>query len=348
MRRHLNHIQQTGMPRWRGFNLLQKFRFDNAAKSVVFARPNMPFDEEDFALIRELGFDFVRLPLDYLCWSDQEDWRRLDERTLAEIDQAVDLGRQYGLHVCLNFHRAPGYCINAPAEPRNLFKDAEALDAFRYHWTAFAQRYKGISGDRLTFNLINEPPDTHRPEQMTRQDFVRVMRAGIEAIRAVDPARPIIVDGLGTGKRPVAELIGYPQVYQSTRGYAPLSITHHDSWLNCPEGWVKPEWPGKDQQGLWWDAELLRREYECWADIAETGVGVFCGEVGCFNKTPHDVVLAWFNDQLQILTQHRIGYALWNFKGPFGILNSGRADVAYERFHGHLLDRQLLALLQRY
>ena len=42
-----------------------------------------------------------------------------------------------------------------------------------------------------------------------------------------------------------------------------------------------------------------------------------------------------------------IGYALWQFDGDFGVLNSGRADVAYEDWHGQKLDRKLLELLKK-
>ncbi|MFW5742280.1 MAG: endoglucanase, partial [Spirochaetota bacterium] len=72
------------------------------------------------------------------------------------------------------------------------------------------------------------------------------------------------------------------------------------------------------------------------------------GEAGAFNRTPHGVVLAWFEDVLQILTPRNIGYALWNFRGPFGILDSDRHDVEYEEWYGHELDRDYLSLLQRY
>jgi endoglucanase len=44
----------------------------------------------------------------------------------------------------------------------------------------------------------------------------------------------------------------------------------------------------------------------------------------------------------------RFGWALWNFRGSFGILDSGRADVQYEEGHGHKLDRTMLELLQAY
>lgn len=58
--------------------------------------------------------------------------------------------------------------------------------------------------------------------------------------------------------------------------------------------------------------------------------------------------LAWFTDVLDILTSNGIGYALWNFRGDFGILDSGRADVDYQDWHGPQLDARLLALLKQY
>ena len=39
---------------------------------------------------------------------------------------------------------------------------------------------------------------------------------------------------------------------------------------------------------------------------------------------------------------------MWNFRGSFGVLDSGRADVAYEDFHGHKLDRKMLDVLLKY
>jgi endoglucanase len=40
------------------------------------------------------------------------------------------------------------------------------------------------------------------------------------------------------------------------------------------------------------------------------------------------------------------GQALWNLKGDFGVLNSGRKEVVYENFKGHKLDRRMLELLR--
>jgi endoglucanase len=105
------------LPRWRGFNLLNKF----------MATAQKPFDERDFADIAELGFDFVRLPLDYLCWTDPGNLKVLKESALKEIDQAVELGKKHGIHVQINFYRAPGFTVAKPAEPKSIWSDQGIL-----------------------------------------------------------------------------------------------------------------------------------------------------------------------------------------------------------------------------
>jgi hypothetical protein len=97
-----------------------------------------------------------------------------------------------------------------------------------------------------------------------------------------------------------------------------------------------------------WGRERLEKMYAPWAELAKKGIGVHCGECGCFSKTPHDVFLAWFTDVMDILASHGIGYALWNLSGSFGVLNSQRADVEYEDWYGSKLDRKLLTVLQKY
>jgi len=83
-------------------------------------------------------------------------------------------------------------------------------------------------------------------------------------------------------------------------------------------------------------------------ELVQQGISVHCGEGGAFCHTPHDVFLRWLRDVLEILTTHGIGYALWNLRGAFGVLDSGRADVSYQDWHGHQLDGELLELLRAF
>ena len=63
---------------------------------------------------------------------------------------------------------------------------------------------------------------------------------------------------------------------------------------------------------------------------------------------PHPVALAWLEDALTVLNEYGIGWALWNLRGPFGVLDSGREDVEYEDLDGHKLDRAMLDVLLRH
>jgi len=372
-------INATNIPRWRGFNLQEMFGW---------GRKPGPFSELDFELMAEWGFNFVRLPMSYWNWSDRQNWMTIDEKPLRYIDQAIELGRQYGIHVSLNFHRIPGYCITqADAEPALLFhgpaeQRQKALTAAMHHWRHFARRYKGIPGGRLSFNLLNEPPfacldqalvralQAQLPEfaafLITERDYEQVVRALVAAIRQVDPDRLIVADGLNVGRKPVQGLADLGLVH-GTRGYDPTSLTHYRaSWSTDGPPWLTnrapPTWPLLVKQtdfkhplmgtvlgcGRWDKARLRRELIQPWKRLEAKGARVHVGEWGVHNQTPHDVTLAWMRDALSLWKEAGWGYALWELRGTFGVLDSRRADVKYEACKGRKLDRKMLALLQEF
>ncbi len=482
------------LPRWRGFNLLEKFHRDWS---------NGPYRESDFKIVSEFGFNFVRLPLDYRVWIEGNDWNRFDQRVLGEIDQAVAWGQKYSVHVCLNFHRAPGYTVASPAEATSLWTDEETQTVCAKHWAEFARRYQGIPNANLSFNLFNEP------SHIDKDVYVAVVKKMAAAIRAEDPNRLIISDGLQWGQEPLPEIAAMG-IAQATRGYTPIEITHYRAnWMNGSDRWPIPSWPrvtadatlyspskselpadvrrplqitsdfqgdtqlrfrigtvsGKTSLGIMADGKTIRSQtfdpkpdsdqwvsvkyipqwqtyqgvyahnetvtipagtkmiefvatdgdwmtlseititqnltkghsHETklafrnqwgeppsklrfvvnsdpnghstasfrggmeqdrqwlfeqslapWRAAQKSGMGVMVGEFGCHNQTPHDVTLAWMEDNLANWQQADMGWALWNLRGSFGVLDSDRKDVKYENYQGHKLDRKMLKLLQKY
>ena len=51
-------------------------------------------------------------------------------------------------------------------------------------------------------------------------------------------------------------------------------------------------------------------------------------------------------DGLELWKEAGWGWALWNFRGSFGVLDTRRRDVVYEDFKCHKLDRKMLGLLR--
>ncbi len=318
------------LPRWRGFNLLEKFQsFDNK-----------PFLETDFQWMADWGFDFVRLPMDYRCWTDKKDPYKYDEKVLGEIDQAVAWGKKFGVHVDLNLHRAPGYTVASPKEKMNLWKDEEAQKQFDAQWAMFAKRYRGIPAGQVSFDLVNEPAN------VKTEAYAKVVRRVTAAIRHEDPDRLVIADGLQYGRDPVFALADLG-IAQSTRGYDPMRVSHYGAAWVGGDKWPVPTWPLKEERRTVDRETIYNERIKPWQKLAEKGVGVHVGECGAFNQTPHPVVLAWMGDLTGLWKDAGWGFALWNFRGGFGILDSGRKDVSYEDFHGHKLDRKYLDLLRK-
>ena len=327
-----------------GFNLLGMF-----CKSKMAAGDKRIlgyFPEDRFRWMHGWGFNFARLPLDYRFFVKESDWMKLDEAQLKKLDAAVSYGRKYGIHVNIDFHRAPGYCVNPPLESKQLFTDEEPFAAFTNLWATLARRYKGIPNDELTFDLVNEPGET---QGATPERYAKVAKAAIAAIRAEDPERFIMSDAWGWGNRPAVKLHPMPyNVGESIHPYSPHPVTHFGApfatWLKKTE--KCPPWPPEGAvSGRQW---FLDNYFAEWEPVEREGCYLHLGEFGTYFKCPHATALRWTEDLLSIAKEKGLGWAMWNLDGTFGILDSGREDCALEDFEGHKLDRAMLNLLLKY
>ena len=325
------------MPRY-GFNFLWSY---SRGADPANAAKMKPADLKELDLVAEMGLDFVRVPLDYRFWTNDSDYFDLNEKALQTLDSYLEACRSRGLHMCLNLHRAPGFCINRLEEERDrLWRDASAQDAFVFQWETFARRYLGVTDEFLSFDMVNEPHGTDQ-ERVAHES---IMRRTVAAIRKIDPHREIVLDGWCGGNLALPELADLGVIH-SGRGYQPAAVSHYlASWWTPKMEQPGPVYPGTIFEGKTWDKETLREYYQPWRDVEAKGVPIHIGEFGCYNKTPNDVALRWFADLLSLYREFRWGYSLWNFNGAFGIVNHGRPGTIYENWHGYQVDRVLLDL----
>jgi endoglucanase len=304
-----------------------------------------PADEKALDFLSKYGFNFVRIPTDYRFWTKNFDYTHPDESIFEHLDRYLDACRARGIHMSLNLHRAPGYCINRnDLEKHNLWLDQAAQDAFVFLWETFAHRYKGVPGDVLSFDLLNEPPNIGQ-YGMTRKNHAALIRRTVAAIRAINPQRLLVIDGLSGGSVAMPELADLGVVH-SGRGYQPMPVSHHqatwwDRHATCPP----PIYPGVKWDGQIWDLSVLQDFYRPWRNVEKRGAAIHIGEFGCFNRTPNDIALRWLTDLFRVFNEFGWGFAMWNFEGPFGIINHGRAGAKLESMDGYQVDRDLLDLM---
>ena len=180
------------------------------------------------------------------------------------------------------------------------------------------------------------------------------MKKAIDAIREKDANRFIIADGRENGNKPTA-MIRELGVAQSMRGYYPSIVSHYlAGWVEGAMDFPSPRWPcgvlnihGVMENDASGRDCLWENYYKRWEDYIVSN-DVMVGEWGAHNKTPHEIVLSWMEDTLKLYKEFNLGWALWNFIGSFGIIDSGRTDVKYENINGYMVDRKMLELLQKY
>ena len=327
---------------WHGANLLGLF---NAAPQKPDKRVRGRFEECYFRWFRDWGFNFARLPMDYRFFLATNDWTVLKQDGFAKVDEAVAWGRKYGVHVQLCLHRAPGFTITSwNPEATHLQTDREPQEAFMRIWREFARRYKGIPNSQLSFNLINEP------QGFSEKQFIDVFGRTIEAIRQEDPDRFVMLDGNDVASTPVPHFYKVPLTGQAFRGYTPHAISHYGAWYIKDQPEIEPTWPFSSEMAARkkWIYELPEKTFAKYGEPRKIGYPVMVGEFGCYNRLNHKTCLEWMEHCLKLWREHGLGWAIWNVDGPFGFMDSDRADVEYEDFEGRKLDRRMLDLLIKY
>lgn len=292
------------------------------------------------------GFSFVRIPLSYWFWVEDFKYDSPRQDRLDMIDSYVQACTERGLHLSLNIHRAPGYCINgAELEKHNLWKDIEAQDAFTAMWRNFARRFQSYSPEALSFDLLNEPPNIDQ-YGMTRDIHKNLMLRVIAAIRKVSPLRPITLDGLGGGNIAMPELKESGCIH-STRGYQPMPVTHYQAdWCNETRGLPLQDYPGTEYAGVRWNKARIREHFEPWVQLSRQGVPVHVGEMGCYDRIPNDTALRWFSDLFEVLRELGWGFGLWEFKGPFGVCGHHRPGTKWEKRGPYKVDSHLWGMIK--
>lgn len=325
------------MPRY-GFNFQWMF-------SKGHLQSPQPADERALDFLSKYGFNFARIPTDYRFWTKDFDYFHPDESIFEYLDGYLAACRIRGIHMSLNIHRAPGYCINGwDLERHNLWAEKEAEDAFVFLWETFAKRYLGVSSDFLSFDLVNEPPSIGQ-RGFTRDAHQRVIRRTVAAIRAIDPQREVVIDGLAGGHLAMPELADLGVVH-SGRGYQPMTVSHYMAeWWDGSPGLPEPTYPGCEWDGVTWNRDTLREFYKPWREVEAKGVKVHMGEFGCYDKTPGDVANRWFEDLFAVWREFGWGFAMWGFEGSFGIIGHQRPGAVFEEISGYQVDRRLFELM---
>jgi endoglucanase len=293
------------------------------------------FTEKDMAFIAESGFDHIRIPVDEAELWDYKEEKDKDAFTL--LHKTLEWCKQYHLKAIVDLHILRSHDFNAKDQP--LWDRDAAQERFLQIWRELSAELKKYPVSQVAYELLNEPVAD------SAQQWNDLLAQGIQLIRQLEPNRVIIA-----GSNQYESYSTFPQlkiptgekrVILSFHYYNPFYFTHYQaSWtrhkdysgpihypgpsitdkeLNEQPATIRNLLAGSTQD---YNDDVIQEQMDVAMKVAKKmKLSLYCGEFGCLNTVPRKDRIRWFKDMISVFEKNGIAWTLWDYKGPFGIMD---------------------------
>jgi len=310
---------------------------------------------QDLEQIAAMGFDHVRLPVDYMI-IENEAGEPLEDG-YRYMDACVSWAGENGLHVLIDLHKTFGYSfdpLDTQMDREVFFHDAKLQERFYRLWERIAARYAVESAKGMVaFELLNEIVS---PEVV--QDWNRIADEAICRIRRITPEAYVVVGGVRYNNVTSVPLLNPPadaHIVYNFHCYEPLVFTHQkaywvenmpaDRTVHYPEKMqsyrdMAVDLPAELVQSLASEntaglitagPQLFEALFAPAVEMAERYDGVlYCGEYGVIDQAPAEDALRWYADINAVFEKYGIGRAMWTYRRKDFGLTDAHYDGARE------------------
>ena len=259
--------------------------------------------DEYFSIIREAGFDTVRIPIRWSAHADSDPPYKIDEKFFSRVDHVVNEALKQNLTTIINIHHY-GEIMQDPMGQKNRFM---AL------WRQISEHYKDYP-ENLYFELLNEPHGA-----LTSDLWNKFLAEAINIIRETNPTRKIIVGPTGWNSIPKLNELVIPgndkNIIVTFHFYTPFEFTHQGA------EWVSPSPPvGRVWLGTKEEQEQIRNELDMavqWS-LKHGNIPLFLGEFGAYSKADMNSRVRWTYFVAREAEARNISWCYWEFCSGFG------------------------------
>jgi hypothetical protein len=301
-------------------------------------------DAQDIALMAKLGFDHVRLSIDAMPLA-MSLYRGPGANAdfLARLDRAVDTMLADGLAVLIDVHPSDDY-------KQQLRTNSDAVERFTMLWRRLAAHYADRDPGMVFFEIMNEP-EVNDPYR-----WAGIQAHVAEAIRQAAPHNTIIATGPNYSDIPdllTQQPLSDGNVIYNFHFYYPHEFTHQGATWSVPYWSLTHDipYPATESsmaeslkevpdageryqlQRYWldgWNAHRIRLlidDAAAWS--RDNHVPLICNEFGAFRDHMDPVSRAnWIHDVRTALEADGIGWAMWDYRGSFGVVHKQDGQLA--------------------
>ncbi|GEM_PF-3171123 len=137
------------------------------------------YDKEDFAHIKALGFNAVRLNLWYAYFEEDNNTGAYLDRGFDWLDTIIGWAKEAGLYVMLDMHAPQGGGFQGPSNVTAFWNTTDYQTRYINLWKALAQRYRYESAI-AAYDILNEPCPN------TQSAYIDLAQKTVDAIRTID------------------------------------------------------------------------------------------------------------------------------------------------------------------
>ncbi|MGN0160338.1 MAG: glycoside hydrolase family 5 protein [Lachnospiraceae bacterium] len=307
--------------------------------------------KKDIDYIAGLGFDHVRVPVDYNVLEDEDG--NMIESGFAYLKNCMDWCRANNLRMLIDLHECFGYSfdpLKKDMDRKVFFYDEKLQERFLKLWTEIATRFRDYQ-EMVAFEPLNE---VVLPE--VADAWNKLVRRYIEMMREIVPDAYLVIGGVCYNDVLSVPLLDAPydnKIVYNFHCYDPKVFTHQGAY------WME-EMPSDFRIGYPETVENYRRASRAISDnleaalfnedVTQMGVDFFekifapalehakkndaplyCGEYGVIDLANNEDKIRWLKDIHTAFAKHGIGHALWNYKEKdFGFVDPKFEEIKDE------------------
>lgn len=289
----------------RGVNL------GNALEAPNEGEWGVTLQEEYFPLIRDVGFDAVRIPIRWSAHAAQSEPYTIDPSFFDRVDWAIGQALSNDLVVVINIHHYEGIM----EDPEGHKKRFLAL------WEQIAEHYKEYPKD-LLFEVLNEPNTGLGPSTWNK-----FLQAAINTMRKSNPDRTLIVGPANWNNVGMLGFLELPEqeenVIVTVHYYNPFQFTHQGAeWVEGSNLWLGTTWEGTatEENAVIKDLNTAAS----WGEKHDRPI--YLGEFGAYSKADMVSRARWTKFVAREAEDRDISWSYWEFGAGFGVYDRAKRE----------------------
>ena len=303
---------------------------------------------DDIAGIAGIGFDHVRVPVDYNVLEDEDG--NAKEEGFRHLEDCRRWCEEFGLNMLIDLHECYGYSfdpLKKDMDRRKFFYDDALQARFLGLWRRIAERFRNYP-EQVAFEPLNEVVLAEVADAWNN-----LVARYIELMRSVIPGCSIVVGGVCYNNVLSVPLLDIPvddHIVYNFHCYEPMIFTHQGAyWVDGMPADFRIGYPRTLKEYLDAGNQLGLRLGEAvykegireigegfFEDIftpaiekaKNDGVALYCGEYGVIDLADNNDKIRWLQDIQGVFKKYGIGRALWNYKEKdFGMQDERFAEI---------------------